>query len=70
MGMGMVNQLHVTFFWDDDVCFVLDQRFELDFYSASSLKQQPMGRHAAPSQPFFALLISAVCLSEQQQYRY
>ena len=50
--------------WDDDaVCFVLDQHTELDFYSASSLKQQSEGRHAAPlghiimipSQPAFAL---------------
>jgi hypothetical protein len=39
-----------TYFqWDDDeVRFVLDQHAELDFYSASSLKQQSMGRHVAP----------------------
>ena len=53
------------FQWDDDdeVCFVLDQYAELDFYSASSLKQQSAGRHVAPlghiililSQPIFAL---------------
>jgi hypothetical protein len=31
----------VNFQWDDDeVRFVLDQHAELDFYSASSLKQQ------------------------------
>jgi hypothetical protein len=31
----------VNFQWDDDeVLFVLDQHAELDFYSASSLKQQ------------------------------
>jgi hypothetical protein len=44
-------------------CFVLDQHAELDFYSASSLKQQSAGRHVAPlghiilipSQPVFAL---------------
>jgi hypothetical protein len=43
--------------------FVLDQYAELDFYSASSLKQQSVGRHVAPlghiilipSQPGFAL---------------
>jgi hypothetical protein len=31
----------VNFQWDDDdeVCFVLDQHAELDFYSASSLKR-------------------------------
>jgi hypothetical protein len=50
--------------WDDDEFrFVLDQHAELDFYSASSLKQQSTGRHVAPlghiilitSQPVFAL---------------
>jgi hypothetical protein len=35
-------------FNDDDVRFVLDQHAELDFYSASSLKQQSEGRHVAP----------------------
>jgi len=48
---------------DDDVPFVLDQHAELDFYSASSLKQQSTVRHVAPlghiililSQPVFAL---------------
>ena len=43
--------------------FVLDQHAELDFNSASSLKQQSSGRHVAPlghiilipSQPVFAL---------------
>ena len=52
------------FQWDvDEVRFVLDQYAELDFYSASSLKQQFAGRHVAPlghiilipSQPVFAL---------------
>ena len=53
------------FQWDDDdeVRFVLDQYAELDFYSASSFKQQSAGRHVAPlghiililSQPIFAL---------------
>ena len=50
--------------WDDDeVCIVLDQHAELDFYNASSLKQQSAGRHVdplghislIPSQPVFAL---------------
>jgi hypothetical protein len=37
------------FRWDDDdVGFVLDQHTELDFNSASSLKQQSAGRHVAP----------------------
>ena len=52
----------VNFQWgDDDIRFVLDQHAELDFYSASSLKQQSAGRHVAPlghiilipSQPVF-----------------
>jgi hypothetical protein len=34
----------VNFEWDDDEGrFVLDQHAELDFYSASSLKQQSAG---------------------------
>jgi len=45
----------------DEVRFVLDQHADLDFYSASSLKQQSSGRHVAPlghivlipSQPVF-----------------
>ena len=54
----------VNFQWDnDEVHFVLDQHAELDFYSASSLKQQSTDRHVAllghiiliPSQPVFAL---------------
>ena len=48
---------------DDDVHFVVDQHAELDFCSASSLKQQSAGRHVdplghiilIPSQIFFAL---------------
>ena len=56
-------QEQVNFQWDDDdeVHFVLGQHTELDFYSASSLKQQSAGRHVAPlrhiilisSQPVF-----------------
>jgi hypothetical protein len=55
---------HVYFQWDDDeVRFVSDQHAYLDFFSASSLKQQSAGRHVAPlghiisipSQPVFAL---------------
>jgi len=54
----------VNFQWvDDEVCLVIDQHAELDFYSASSLKQQSADRHVAPlghivlitSQPVFAL---------------
>jgi hypothetical protein len=37
------------FQWDDDeVRFVPDQHAYLDFYSASSLKQQPANKHVAP----------------------
>jgi hypothetical protein len=39
------NKLH---FDDDDVRFVLDQRTELDFYSANSLKQQSASRNVVP----------------------
>ena len=48
---------------DSCFCFVLDQQGELDFFSASWLKQQSMGKHIAPlghiililSQTVFAL---------------
>ena len=47
----------------NEVSFVLDQHAELDFYSASSLKQQSASRYVAPfghiilipSQPVFGL---------------
>ena len=39
----------VNYQWDDDdVRFVLDQNAELDFYSASSLKQQSAGKNVTP----------------------
>ena len=41
---------------DDEVRFVLDQPTELDFYSASSLKQQSVDRHMVP--PGHIILIS------------
>ena len=58
------NQSTTGKLWnDDEICFLLDQHAELEFYSASSLKQQSTGRHVAPlwhiilipSQPVFAL---------------
>jgi hypothetical protein len=63
---AMLWREQFNFQWDDDddeVRFVLDQHAELDFYSASSLKQQSAGTHVAPlghfilipSQPVFAL---------------
>jgi hypothetical protein len=54
----------INFQWDDgEVRIVLDQHAELDFNSASSLKQQSAGWHVAPlgrtilipSRPVFAL---------------
>jgi hypothetical protein len=57
-------RVQVNVQWDDDeVRFVLKQHAELDFYSASSLKQQSANRHVIPlrhiilipSQPVFAL---------------
>ena len=49
---------------DDDSHFVLDQHAELEFNSASSLRQQSTGRHVTllshiiliPSQPVFVLI--------------
>jgi hypothetical protein len=52
--------------WDDnDGRFVLDQHAELDFYTASSLKEQSTSRHVAPigqifqipTQPVFVLIL-------------
>ena len=39
-----------TFWWDDNVGFVLllDQHAELDFYRASSLKEQSADIHVTP----------------------
>jgi len=60
---------------DDEVSFVLDQRAELDFCSASPPKQQSAGKHVAPlghiilipSQPIFVcFLFNAACLAEKQ----
>ena len=44
---------------DDGVRFVLDQHAELDFYSASSLKQQFAGKHIIliPNRSVFALFL-------------
>jgi hypothetical protein len=47
----------VNFQWDDDeVRFALDQHAELDFYSASSPKQQSAGRHIAPLEHIILIL--------------
>ena len=56
--------IYINFQWNDDkVRFVLYQHAELDFYSASSLKQQSVERHVVPlghiililNQPVFAV---------------
>ena len=43
--MARTSYIHCN---DDDVHFVLDQHAELDFYSASSLKQQSADRCISP----------------------
>ena len=49
--------------WDDDeVRFVLDQHAELDFCSASSLKQQSTGRHVAPLWHIILISTQPVCV--------
>jgi hypothetical protein len=58
-----VVEYKLNFNNNDVVRFVLEQQAELDFYSASSPKQQSAGRHIGPlkhfilipSQPVFAL---------------
>jgi hypothetical protein len=68
-----------NFHWDDDeVRFVLDQHAELDFYSASSLKQQSADRYVAqlghiiliPSQPVcsHSLMLRAQRRSNKYQF--
>ena len=65
----------VNFQWDDDeVCFVLDQHAELEFYSASSLNSPriDMLPHADTlswfrASPSLLFLLNAACLLEKQQ---
>jgi hypothetical protein len=53
------NQLH--FRWENGYdCLVLDQHAELDFHSASSLKQQSAGRHVAPLGHIMQILSQSV----------
>jgi hypothetical protein len=58
--------------WDDnDVCFVLDQHSELDFNSASSVKQESVVKcrftqtHYSSSEPTSLYLYSLVLLSRE-----
>jgi predicted alpha/beta hydrolase len=46
---------------DDDDLFVLDQQVLLDFYCASSLKQQPADRHVAPLGHIILILKPSTC---------
>jgi hypothetical protein len=63
----------VNFQWDDDeVCFVQDQHALLDFYIASSLKQQSADTHIAPHGHIthyksLLFLLNAVRFVEKQQ---
>ena len=59
----------VNFQWDDDeVCFVLDQHAKLDFYIASSLKQQSADTlFWFPADQTLLILLNAACLAEMQQ---
>ena len=67
----------VTFQWDDDdICFVLDQHTEFDFYCTNSLKQQSEGnyRNVAPLQDILiwiwvniSLFLNAACLVKKQE---
>ena len=47
---NIIKMMHnnQTLIYRYEVHFVLDQRAELDFYSASSLIQQSVDRHVAP----------------------
>jgi hypothetical protein len=60
----------------DDVRFIQDQHAYVGFVSASSLKQQSIGRHIAPrghiilnpsQQIFVFFLLNIACLEEEQQ---
>ena len=46
-----------AFRYDDDIRFVLDQYTSLDFYSASSLKQQSVDRHVPHSHTLSWLIL-------------
>ena len=62
--VAMSLREQINFQWDDEeVCFVLDQNVELDFYSASWLKQQSVGRHVAPLGHIFLIPSQAVFVS-------
>ena len=63
---------------DDDVCFVLDQHAQLDFYSPSSVKQQSASRYVTPlghiililNQPVLLLLLNTACLVDKHNINF
>ena len=59
----------VTYQWENNGHFVLNQQAKVNFYSSSLLKQQFMGNHDTDSDPtsLFLLLLNVVCLVEKQQ---
>ena len=54
-----LNLLYIR--WDDDgVLFVLNQQTYLEFWGASSPKQQSAGRHVTPLRPIILIPSQAV----------
>ena len=60
--------------YNDNVCFILAQHAQLDFYSSSSLTQQSTHRHVVPffpslkvNQSLFSLL-DAICLAKSSPH--
>jgi hypothetical protein len=51
--------------WKDEVRFVLDQHAKLDFYSASSLKQQSADRHVTSNSRSTTLEVSTLTITPQ-----
>ena len=56
----LFNTMMRTSYIHDDLC-VLDQQVLLDFYSASSLKQQPADRHVASLRHIILILKPSTC---------
>jgi hypothetical protein len=76
----LIYELNNFVIWNDDeeVHFVLDQHAELDFYSASSLKQWSADRYVAPlwhiilipSQPVFAFSLMLHAWQRSSKYQF
>jgi hypothetical protein len=64
-----VNNISAISWWEqftfqrdqDCVHFVLDQQGDLDFYCASSLKQQSADRHVTPLESIYTAFYDKVC---------